>query len=124
MKTCIDCNKNKKISEFYKQKDHSDGVMSYCKDCFNQRVCKRWTKRKINAIKYKGDVCKDCKKSYPPSVFEFHHRNPKTKKFMWTKLRLTSWKIILKELDKCDILCANCHRIRHYGANLEGLEPS
>lgn len=90
--------------------------MSYCKKCFNIRCQKRWVNRKINAINYKGGKCEDCflelsKSHY--AVFEFHHLNPKQKDFDWSKLRFQSIKTIESELDKCALLCANCHRIRH-----------
>jgi predicted HNH restriction endonuclease len=76
----------------------------------------RWVKRKLDAIRYKGNECKDCHlksngKNY--SVFEFHHLDPAQKDFAWTKLRLKSIKTIYNELDKCELLCANCHRMRH-----------
>jgi hypothetical protein len=48
------------------------------------------------------------------AALDFHHRVPSEKKFelanIWGKTR----KQILEELEKCDVLCANCHRILHY----------
>ena len=38
----------------------------------------------------------------------------KEKEFDWKKLRQMSWDKVTKELDKCDMLCANFHRERHY----------
>lgn len=65
------------------------------------------------AIKYLGSICKDCNQSFPPNVFDFHHRDPLIKEMTWVKMRLVSEKRLLAELDKCDLLCANCHRLRH-----------
>lgn len=73
----------------------------------------RWIQKKLEAIKYKGDKCLDCNQKYHYSVYDFHHRDPKQKDFDWSKLRLRSIAAINKELDKCDLLCANCHRKRH-----------
>lgn len=115
-KTCIDCKKDKLITEYYKSSTHSFGVMCYCKQCFNQRCIKRWVQRKINAINYKGSFCVRCKLHLQDthySVFEFHHKDPNQKDYDWNKLRLKSLTTIKKELDKCDLLCANCHRIVH-----------
>ena len=73
----------------------------------------RFTIRKLNAIKYKGGKCIECGYDKCHGALEFHHRNPKTKKYNWNQLKIRPWKIVLKELDKCDLLCANCHREKH-----------
>jgi hypothetical protein len=116
MKICSKCNKEKNNDEFYTQNDRKNGA-SLCKSCFNQYCIQRWIQRKIDAIVYKGSECQDCKIQYPNEpyvIFDFHHSNPKEKEFNWNKLRLKSWKTIVKELDKCVLLCSNCHRKRHY----------
>ena len=42
---------------------------------------------------------------------DFHHRDPKTKKFnIADRCKRYSKKALQEELDKCDVLCANCHR--------------
>ena len=56
-------------------------------------------------------VCKICGESDWRCI-DFHHRNPKEKKFdvsnmiTWGKSR----KLILEEIEKCDAVCSNCHR--------------
>jgi hypothetical protein len=115
-KICSTCQTKKPISEFYDSKTHSHGKASVCKSCFNIYCQQRWIERKIKAIIYKGSKCVDCGLSYPNThyaVYEFHHLNPEQKEFNWTKMRLRNWDSVKKELDKCDLLCANCHRIRH-----------
>jgi len=119
-KICTSCNIEKETNEFYEKAGRKNG-QSYCKGCFNAYCIKRWQNRKIEAINYMGGECVDCKIAhpiYPPDVYEFHHLDPKEKEAGWVKLRLTSWENIKKELDKCVLLCANCHRIRHYKENL------
>lgn len=116
MKTCTDCKLEKEISDFYKSKSHSQGVMCYCKGCFNKRCQKRWIARKLKAITYKGSQCTDCMihiDNSHYSIFEFHHLIPSEKDYDWTQLRMMTWSKVLEELDKCVLLCANCHRIRH-----------
>ena len=77
----------------------------------NQRA--RWVKRKAEAVAYLGSKCTDCNHEYHPNVFDFHHRPGVEKLYMWDRLRLRAWSSIKAELDKCDLLCANCHRMRH-----------
>jgi ribosomal protein S26 len=48
-------------------------------------------------------------------VLECHHRDPKEKSFNISHGRTHSKENFLKELNKCDVICSNCHRIRHYG---------
>lgn len=127
-KKCSKCEIEKPEGEFYEKKDRKNGS-SFCKDCFNKYCMNRWRERKIEAIQYKGGECIDCgfkHPEYPADIFEFHHLNPAEKEFVWAKMRLKSWDKITKELDKCVLLCANCHRIRHYHLNLaapQGIEP-
>ena len=68
---------------------------------------------KIRAIKYKGDVCMHCNQKYPYPCYDFHHLDPNEKEFVWGQLRNYKWEIIKNELDKCILLCANCHRLEH-----------
>jgi len=112
MKTCSACNKSLNEDQFYRR--NSTRLQSKCKDCFNDYCTNRWRLRKEMAVEYKGGQCEDCKTSYPMPVFEFHHLDPSQKEFTWTKMRLVSDAKLYKELDKCALLCANCHRIRHY----------
>jgi hypothetical protein len=73
----------------------------------------RWNRRKIRAIEYLGGRCMRCGLRGHPILFDFDHRMPSEKRFDWNKLRLHAWKTVLAELDKCDLLCGNCHRLRH-----------
>jgi hypothetical protein len=110
---CSTCNKVKDLTEFY-EKRNENRSSSMCKKCFNAYCTNRWIQRKLDAVKYLGSKCSSCKKKYHYSVFEFHHKDPKQKDVSWTKLRLRSDEKIKLELDKCDLLCANCHRMKHY----------
>lgn len=118
-KECTKCKLTKDVLEFYEQNDRKNGY-SMCKSCFNKYCSERWIKRKIEAINLKGGCCEDCKLSIENShysVFEFHHLDPKEKDMDWKKMRSVSRKTLNKELDKCVLLCANCHRIRHVKDN-------
>ena len=116
-KICSTCNEEKLLSEFYSTKNK---IQTLCKKCFNIYCVDRWIKKKIDAIVYKGSCCVDCSISYPEQpyvIFDFHHLEPTKKDVDWSKLRLRSDESIKNELDKCILLCANCHRKRHHLSN-------
>ena len=71
---------------------------------------------KIKAINYKGGVCQECGYHKCNSALEFHHIDPKEKDFgIGAKGCPNDWETIKIELDKCIMVCANCHREIHDG---------
>ena len=69
--------------------------------------------RKVS-IEYKGGSCNLCGYSKCPDALEFHHLNSNMKDFGLSKAGLTrSWEKTKKELDKCILVCADCHRELH-----------
>lgn len=85
-----------------------------CGKCATAAVIKRRKKIKTMAIEYKGGECAHCRGVFHPAVYEFHHIDPSKKDFAIGGGGVCrSWAAIQKELDKCDMLCANCHRIEH-----------
>jgi len=84
-----------------------------CKECFNSYCVERWIETKKKAIEYLGKSCVRCRTEYEYPAMQFHHRNPMEKDVSWNKLRLRSWDKIRMELDKCDLVCSNCHSIIH-----------
>jgi hypothetical protein len=77
------------------------------------RVDKRRKKFKIDAIKYKGGSCIQCGYNKCTTALEFHHTNPSIKDFTVSNSYTKSWIDVLKELDKCILVCSNCHREIH-----------
>lgn len=78
--------------------------------------------KKKQSVDYLGGKCQDCGLvTEYMEVYEFHHKNPENKDFNVSDLTKTKrdWEAIRAELDKCDLLCANCHRIRHSKQRLE-----
>ena len=114
-KKCTSCLEIKPVTEFYKQSDRKKGS-SNCKKCFNKYCIQRWTDIKKEAIKSKGNKCQDCNIESTDEnyvIFDFHHRDPSSKEASWNKIRLWGKARREAEIDKCDLLCANCHRLRH-----------
>lgn len=62
--------------------------------------------------KIKSEPCMDCGVSYPPYVMDFDHRDPSTKLFGVGNVGQRGTEKFLAEIAKCDLVCANCHRIR------------
>jgi hypothetical protein len=71
---------------------------------------------KAKAVALSGGTCAGCGRLGPNAVFEFHHRDAKTKEFGIGQDGVPrSWERIVAELAKCVMLCANCHREVHAG---------
>ena len=76
-----------------------------------QAVAKRRRKIKLMAIEYKGGKCQVCSYHKYQGGLDLHHINPKTKSFgIGDKGYTQSWEKVRAELDKCVLVCANCHR--------------
>jgi len=77
-------------------------------------VHKRRKKIREMALKYKGDKCERCGYNRCLEALEFHHTSSSRKDFSVSSKGYTrSWKRVKEELDKCILLCANCHREVH-----------
>lgn len=81
---------------------------------FIQAVAKRRRKVRLMAIQHLGGKCIRCGYSKYAEVLEFHHRDPSQKDFnVSLKGHSRSWERVKREIEKCDLLCANCHREKH-----------
>ena len=76
-----------------------------------ERVTKRRREIKEKAVNYKGGKCCKCGYNKCIGALEFHHTEPGHKDFGISRNGSTrSWKKVKKEIDKCILVCANCHR--------------
>lgn len=113
MKHCTRCKTDKPLIDFYKRRAGTQ-PSSYCKPCTNQQVIERQRKLKQQCIEYKGGSCQHCNYSKYAGALEFHHLDPTQKEFSLAHQHTTSFGDKIKqELDKCILLCANCHREEH-----------
>lgn len=112
-KNCFSCGKILPVSMFYLENNKINHV-NVCKKC----VCKEKRSYK-NIIKFKAiqllnDKCLDCNKKYDPYVYDFHHYLENKEHSISKMIRKKyNWQNIKDELDKCILLCSNCHRLRH-----------
>lgn len=137
-KVCKGCGKEKSLTCYDKQPDSRWGHTSRCKVCRskaqkdrinNNREKHRATRRKYEnkkgakqkqkAVDYKGGKCSICGYHKCFAALEFHHINPGEKEISisskWCSLK---WGTIQRELDKCILVCANCHREIHHVESL------
>lgn len=129
-KTCSKCKTSQEISEFPFRNKSEGKHHSYCLSCGRKAVKKHYAK---NVQKYvdKSDVrrkrvvgeineklyayllknpCVDCGEN-DPIVLEFDHvRGEKLYNISSLSWRLCSWEAVSREIEKCEIRCANCHR--------------
>jgi hypothetical protein len=70
---------------------------------------------KQKSVEYLGGECNKCGWSGHISGFDFHHIDSNEKEFNPSAVNLAnkSWENVKKELDKCELLCAICHREEH-----------
>jgi hypothetical protein len=130
-KKCCNCKELKILSEFNKNKAKKDGYNTICRVCSNLRSKKYYednvdhhkkviAKRKKKILKevrkkifqyYKENPCVICGEN-DPIVLEFDHREKGTKIKEVSSLVGSGWgwETIKKEIEKCDVMCANCHR--------------
>jgi transposase len=82
----------------------------------NYNHVKTFRKRtKEKAVEYKGGKCNICNYDRCISALEFHHLEPSKKDFTLSQSMNIAWNKIEEELDKCILVCANCHREIHEG---------
>lgn len=114
-RVCSKCYDRKDIELFPTSTCNKDGRKAHCRKCEQKRIDKRRLDNKLKLLEYlKDKVCIDCGNSNPV-VLEFDHREKKESRdhsiIVMLQNRL-SWNRILDEIAKCDIRCANCHRIK------------
>lgn len=85
-----------------------------CMKCNTEAVQRRRDKLKLLAVEYKGGCCQHCGYDKYIGALEFHHLDPSQKDFSISGSGYTrSFEKMKPELDKCILLCANCHREEH-----------
>lgn len=128
---CNKCGVNKPNENFHFRNKKENIRRNTCKSCSSKYKKDHYNKNRAKYIKkakernknireenrqklfkYLSDKsCIDCKESNI-LVLEFDHRDPSKKNFNVTNSLDSSWSTILKEINKCDIRCSNCHTIK------------
>jgi len=114
--TCCICltdltgKRTKFCSAVCKTKFHNTKNYSY------KAQTERGRKRKIILVELKGGCCKSCGYTKNYAALQFHHTDPTKKEhgLDLRKLSNSTFKWCLDEVEKCELLCANCHTETHY----------
>lgn len=133
-KLCKKCKIEKPLSEFHKRSKNKDGLYSYCHECSradaNTYYAKNRNKYIIRSaeshpkLRHKRKLflqsirckygCQLCGEK-DSDVLDFHHADPSKKLFNVTWGADVAVSRFIEEINKCIVLCANCHRRVHAG---------
>jgi hypothetical protein len=102
----------KKYKYIYKNGSSSGSSKKKCNSCHANSG--RFDK-KDRMIEYKGGRCQICGYNKCNRALTFHHLDPSKKDFNFAGSHIRKWEIIKGELDKCILLCQNCHNEVHAG---------
>lgn len=105
-KECVECSRPASDNRIH---------CSLCHDRRRKTGHSRGHENKARAIAYLGGACHDCGFQSPVlSVFDFHHRDGRAESPLIGRLLFStcSWERIQTELDRCQLVCGRCHRIR------------
>lgn len=80
-----------------------------CRSCTAELARRRRLRIKRALVDHKGGACERCGYSKSLRALGFHHRDPSRKEFSIARANLNSLARLLREIEKCDLLCANCH---------------
>lgn len=127
-KRCCRCKETKPQTEFNRKKENSDGLQSFCRLCQNVKAQQHYKDNKayyLNRNKQRFQEislwlselkkqlgCRKCREN-DPACLDFHHTTGKDFSLSLAAGMGFSRDRIQKELDKCEVLCSNCHRKLH-----------
>lgn len=75
-----------------------------------------WWYKKLKFINLLGGKCQKCGEDRP-WLLNFHHKNPEEKEFHIKDIRRKRLSFLIKEIEKCELLCYNCHKEKHHYKN-------
>ena len=110
-KVCLSCKKELPITDFYSN-GRRNGKVRYkprCKKC--EMIKARTEYWDIIEEHFEGWRCSKCGFWGHPFQMDCHHIDPSKKTYEIAELRGKSPKKLRSELKKCELLCANCHRL-------------
>lgn len=111
LKTCKKCQEDKPLVLFVKSKRSLHGRGSWCLTCFSGYISERGRVRQSILNEVKSKPCLDCSRRFPPHCMDLDHvRGTKVRDV--SSLLTSSLDRFWEEVNKCEVVCACCHRIR------------
>lgn len=130
-KTCACCGRTRPTRDFPLRRKDSTARYGHCRDCkaaYQRQWYQRNRERHIRAVNElrqrrrstnrqiinsaKERPCADCGKNYPPYVLDFDHVRGTKLGNVSEMVSAATTAALLAEIAKCDVVCANCHRVR------------
>jgi len=130
MKTCLTCTEHLPLDRFYVNRGMKDGRLNHCKVCIVAKYGPGRSERAKKDRTYFQDIkvqrgCTDCGYRANPVALDFDHLPGSVKLYRVCSMAGMSRGLIDAEIAKCEVVCANCHRIRtndRLGVNNHGDE--
>jgi len=130
LKKCCICNEEKKLTEFRKDKCQTKGYQHLCKVCararsnahyqkYKETILTRNKKRAEKVLQYireykQNNACTVCGEKEIVCL-DFHHLDPSQKNFQLSSVYTQSIETVKCEIEKCILVCKNCHAKIHAG---------
>lgn len=129
MKKCSRCRVEKELAEFHLKNADKQRYQSHCKECQRRYIRQHYLanvryyikKARKSTRKYKQELdalkeqpCADCGISYPHYVMDYDHVRGEKVGNVSVMRNSGQRKLALAEIKKCELVCANCHRIRTF----------
>lgn len=127
-KRCPKCELELPLDNFRIKRSRSNGRQPYCLVCDKKHQREHYQENKAaykarakeareKAVAFvrtakEGKPCSDCKNTYHPYVMDFDHLHDKLKSIAFMAHQGVSIATLTKEMAKCELVCANCHRMR------------
>jgi len=137
IKECPKCGEIKSFDEFNKDKTRKNMIASWCRDCntksnkiFREANKERYSYNANKRVRKQRDIideykiekgCIKCGYNKIASVLEFHHIDKETKEYSIGSIVGNNLKKVWREINKCIILCSNCHQEFHYYWEFKGI---
>lgn len=116
-KICTKCGRELPIEQF-NFRDKSKGTRrADCKECHSGHMKAKYQEKKQEIQQVKtGWSCQKCGYNKCPEALDFHHTDPSQKETTIARMIANSYSLekAMEEIQKCIVLCANCHREFHY----------